>query len=106
MFVVIPDVLTEAEVATLRTNAASEDFLDGRLTAAGRARNVKNNLQTDRRSERMSEAQELITAALNRNSTLQTVAAPRRILPPRRSEARRVGNEGVSTCRSRRAPAE
>src|SRR3546814_8744274 len=58
MFVVIPDVLTEAEVATLRTNAASEDFLDGRLTAAGRARNVKNNLQTDRGSERMSEAQE------------------------------------------------
>ncbi|MFC3677919.1 Fe2+-dependent dioxygenase [Ferrovibrio xuzhouensis] len=83
MFVVIPDVLTEAEVATLRTNAATEDFLDGRLTAAGRARNVKNNLQTDRRSERMSEAQDLITAALNRNSTFQTVAAPRRILPPR-----------------------
>ena len=83
MFVVIPDVLTEAELGKLRAGVAAEDFLDGRLTAAGRARNVKNNLQTDRRSDRMSEAQAIITAALNRNSTFQTVAAPRRILPPR-----------------------
>lgn len=83
MFVVIPDILNETEIATLRASTVSEDFLDGRLTAAGRARNVKNNLQTDRRSERMTEAQALITAALNRNSTFQAVAAPRRILPPR-----------------------
>lgn len=83
MFVVIPDVLTEAEIAALRNGLVAEDFLDGKATAAGRARDVKNNLQTDRKSDRMAEAQRIITAALNRNSTFQAVAAPRRILPPR-----------------------
>lgn len=83
MFVVIPDVLTEVEIAALRNGLVAEDFLDGKATAAGRARDVKNNLQTDRKSDRMAEAQRIITAALNRNSTFQTVAAPRRVLPPR-----------------------
>jgi PKHD-type hydroxylase len=83
MFVVIPDVLTEAEIAALKGGLTDEDFLDGKATAAGRARDVKNNLQTDRKSDRMAEAQRIITAALNRNSTFQAVAAPRRILPPR-----------------------
>lgn len=83
MFVVIPDVLTEAEIAALKGGLVDEDFLDGKATAAGRARGVKNNLQTDRKSDRMAEAQRIITAALNRNSTFQAVAAPRRILPPR-----------------------
>ncbi|HEX6958279.1 MAG TPA: Fe2+-dependent dioxygenase [Ferrovibrio sp.] len=83
MFVVIPDILTREELAKLRAGLGPDDFLDGRLTAAGRARDVKHNLQTDRKSPRMTQAQDLILAALARNSTFQTVAAPKRILPPR-----------------------
>lgn len=83
MLVVIPDVLTAAEVKQIREQLREEDFLDGRLTAAGRARDVKNNLQTDRKSDRMSEIQKAILAAFDRNGVFKTVAAPRKIIPPR-----------------------
>jgi len=44
---------------------------------------VKKNLQTDRKSDRMSEIQAAILAALDRNPVFKTVAAPRKIIPPR-----------------------
>ncbi len=83
MFVVIPDILAPEEIVSLKSSLQAEDFLDGRATASGRARDVKRNLQTDRKSDRMAEAQRVILAALARNSTFQTVAVPRRIIPPR-----------------------
>lgn len=83
MFVIIPDILTADEIASLKATLREEDFLDGRATASGRAREVKRNLQTDRKSERMAEAQRVILGALARNSTFQAAAAPKRIVPPR-----------------------
>ena len=83
MLVVIPDVLSAAEIKDIRSRLQPEDFLDGKLTSAGRAREVKNNLQTDRKSERMGDIQRMIMAALDRNSVFKTVAAPLKIIPPR-----------------------
>lgn len=83
MFVVIPDVLTPAQIAAIRANLSDDDFIDGKKTAGGRARDIKNNLQTDRKSDRMQEAQRIILAALAKNSTFQAVAAPAKIIPPR-----------------------
>ena len=83
MLVVIPDVLTESEIKQIRDRLVPEDFLDGTLTASGRAREVKKNLQTDRKSDRMSEIQQLLLDALDRNSVFKTVAAPYKIIPPR-----------------------
>jgi len=83
MLVVIPDMLSAAEIKQIREQLTDEDFLDGALTAAGRARAVKKNLQTDRKSDRMTEIQKTIVAALDRNSIFKTVAAPLKIIPPR-----------------------
>jgi PKHD-type hydroxylase len=83
MLVVIPDVLSATEIKQIRDRLQPEDFLDGALTAGGRAKEVKKNLQTDRKSDRMSEIQTAILAALDRNPVFKTVAAPRKIIPPR-----------------------
>jgi PKHD-type hydroxylase len=83
MLVVIPDVLSTSEIKQIRDRLVPEDFLDGALTAGGRAKEVKKNLQTDRKSDRMGEIQATILAALDRNPVFKTVAAPRKIIPPR-----------------------
>ncbi|HEX9461007.1 MAG TPA: Fe2+-dependent dioxygenase [Alphaproteobacteria bacterium] len=83
MLVVIPDILSAAEIKKIREELTPEDFLDGALTAGGRAKAVKKNLQTDRKSDRMSDIQQTILAALDRNPIFRTVAAPRKIIPPR-----------------------
>jgi PKHD-type hydroxylase len=83
MLVVIPDILSAAEIKKIREGLTPEDFLDGALTAGGRAKAVKKNLQTDRKSDRMSDIQQSILAALDRNPIFRTVAAPLKIIPPR-----------------------
>src|SRR5258708_3794984 len=83
MLVVIPDILSAAEIKKIREELTPEDFLDGALTAGGRAKAVKKNLKTDRKSARMSDIQQTILAALDRNPIFRTVAAPRKIIPPR-----------------------
>ncbi len=83
MLVVIPDVLSAAEIKQIRDQLQPEDFLEGALTAGGRAKEAKKNLQTDRKSERMAGIQKTILAALNRSPTFKTVAAPLKIVPPR-----------------------
>lgn len=83
MLVVIQDVLTAAELDRIRRELQPEAFLDGRLTAGGRASQVKKNLQTDVKAETSKELQALVLSALMRNSIFVTVAAPRRILPIR-----------------------
>lgn len=83
MIVVVPDVLNAAELKHIRQTLTDEDFLDGRATAGTRAVGVKQNLQTDRRSDRLSSLQTMILAALDRNGLFKTAIAPRRIVPPR-----------------------
>jgi PKHD-type hydroxylase len=83
MLVVIPDILTAAEIKQIRDQLQPEDFVEGALTAGGRAKEAKKNLQTDRRSDRMSGIQRTILAALDRNSIFKTVAVPLKIIPPR-----------------------
>ncbi len=83
MLVVIPDILTKAELQEIRSRLRAEDFRDGRLTAGARTASIKANLQTDAKAETMRALQELVLAALMRHSTFITVAAPKRILPIR-----------------------
>lgn len=83
MLVVIPDVLTREEIARIHAALKPEHFLDGRLTSGGRAAKVKSNLQTDVKSEVGRDIQDMVLAALLRNSNFVTVAAPKRILPVR-----------------------
>jgi PKHD-type hydroxylase len=83
MLVVIPDILSAADIKQIRDQLQPDDFIEGGLTAGGRAKEAKKNLQTDRKSDRMTDIQRTILAALNRNSIFKTVAAPLKIIPPR-----------------------
>jgi PKHD-type hydroxylase len=83
MLVIIPDVLTPTELRQIAAALKPEDFLDGRLTAGGRAAQTKVNLQTNIKDEAVKPLQELVHAALMRHSTFVTVAAPKRMLPAR-----------------------
>ena len=83
MLVIIPDVLTPAELREITQALRPDHFRDGRLTASGRAATVKANLQTDVKADQMRGIQTMVHAALMRHSTFVTVAAPKRILPVR-----------------------
>jgi PKHD-type hydroxylase len=83
MLVVIPDVLTQAELQSIRSQLSAGDFRDGRLTAGARTAAIKANLQTDAKNDSMRALQDMVLAALMRHSTFVTVAAPKRILPIR-----------------------
>ncbi len=83
MLVIVPDILTPAELDQIRKGVAASEFVDGRATSGPRAAAIKRNLETDVRSEGQKELQELVLRALMRNSTFVAVVAPKRILPVR-----------------------
>jgi PKHD-type hydroxylase len=81
MPIVVPDVLNEDEIRTVSATVKQADFTDGRETAGARTRGIKNNLQTHDNTDPALQA--LILAALARKGLCNTVAAPKKIIPPR-----------------------
>ncbi len=57
---------------------SSRTFVDGKLTAQGLARKVKNNLQASRANPEPDDIDQMIFAAFRRNELLQSFAIPRR----------------------------
>ena len=78
----ILSVLEPSEVDRILGELARQPFLDGRLTALGGARGVKNNLQLDRAGTAATGIDQLVLSALRRNETFQAFAFPRRVMPP------------------------
>lgn len=82
MILILENLLTGAEVASLREILAKAKFVDGRATAGEAVRSVKNNLQTTaQQGAGLEPGQQLVQAALLRNETFTHAALPRRILP-------------------------
>ena len=75
-------ILGQDELARVLSILVSSQFVDGKLTATGPAREVKDNLQADRTDGTPTEADQIILAALQRNEQLQSFAIPRRIMLP------------------------
>ena len=78
----LPQVLTAAEVSEIRQRAARAPWLDGRVTAAGEAREAKRNEQIDEASEDGRAIAALVMQALSRNALFSQSAFPGRITPP------------------------
>jgi PKHD-type hydroxylase len=78
---IIP-VLEPAQVAHVLDVLKSHPFADGRATAHGGARDVKNNLQAERAGDSLAALDRLVTDALYSNSLFQAFAFPKRIRPP------------------------
>jgi PKHD-type hydroxylase len=78
---IIP-VLEPAQAAHILRALGSHPFIDGKATASGIARDIKNNLQAERTGDSLAELDQLVSSALCANSVFQSFAFPRRVRPP------------------------
>jgi PKHD-type hydroxylase len=80
MFLELPTLLTEPEVARLRQLAASGRFVDGRVSSPHSQ--VKNNQQIDHGDPAYAESAKLMIGALQRCEEFGRFAFPRIVAPP------------------------
>ncbi len=78
----IIQVLTAAEVQRFLLEFQTAKFVDGRATASGLAKDVKQNLQVDRSGSDWPILDDIVFSALRRNKEFQLFAQPKRVLPP------------------------
>ncbi|AWV06592.1 Fe2+-dependent dioxygenase [Marilutibacter maris] len=83
MLMHIPDVLTPAEVASMRDALAGAEWIDGRATVGAQGAQVKSNLQLADDSALRHRLGEQVLAALARNPLYFASVLPARTLPPR-----------------------
>lgn len=75
-------LLQSAEVDGLVSELRQRTFTDGKLTAHGLARSVKNNLQITGSDPETDELQKRVVSAFQRSAEFQAFALPRRIARP------------------------
>lgn len=75
-------LLEREEVDFFVSKLSAASFADGRMTAKGMARTVKNNLQVERDGPVQSELDKKFLAALDRNETFQGFTFPKRVMLP------------------------
>jgi PKHD-type hydroxylase len=78
----IPAVLSQDEVSQIFQIMAEGQFESGAATASGRAREVKNNLQFERRPEVKKRLDQIVISALMRNAEFIAFSFARLIVPP------------------------
>ena len=82
MILILEDLLSSAEVTSLREALAKANFVDGKVTAGEAVRSVKNNLQvTANQGPGLEESQRIVQSALLKSETFTHAVLPRRILP-------------------------
>ena len=75
-------LLRTDEADKVASGLAQRVFADGKSTATGLAREVKHNLQIERKGPELSETDRLLISALERNPEFQRFAIPRSIMLP------------------------
>jgi PKHD-type hydroxylase len=78
----IVSVLEREELGLVVAWLAGETFVAGKLTAKGRARAVKHNLQIERTGPEPTDLDRTVLAALRRNELFQAFAFPKRMVSP------------------------
>lgn len=81
MILCIADVLNLVELNEITKLLSQADFMDGKITAGWNAKLVKNNMQLPKGSSQGQRVQEIITAALARNSLFQLATRAKVIHP-------------------------
>jgi PKHD-type hydroxylase len=82
MMIAIPDLLSAAEVARIRTIVDGGEWMDGNVTSGPQAALAKNNMQLAEESEAAHEAGRIVLDALGRAPLFIAAALPLRIFPP------------------------
>lgn len=78
----LPELLS-ADMLSVAEQLISElEFADGKSTATGAAREVKQNMQALKGSDKLQQLQELIGNALSANPFFQAAALPQQMVPP------------------------
>lgn len=81
MFLQVPNLLNDDELATLGAAIAGAKYVDGKATADAPTKDAKRNLQMERdeNSDRLSQ---IVVQALARNPLVQRVCMPSRVVRP------------------------
>jgi PKHD-type hydroxylase len=82
LLLLVPHVLTAAQVARCRELMARAAWVDGRITAGHQSARAKHNLQIAESSPEAREMGDLIVGALERNPLFVSAALPLRVFPP------------------------
>ncbi len=82
MLVTIENVLSDDELASVRTLIARSTWESGRTTAGAQAATAKNNEQIGASAEHLAALRHVVLDALNRNPLFFSAALPLKILPP------------------------
>jgi PKHD-type hydroxylase len=75
-------LLNHEEVRRIAREMGHNRYVDGKLTAFGRAKEIKHNLQVDRERTATVEADKIIVAAFSRSQEFQNFAMPQRFVMP------------------------
>ena len=84
MFLRLPEILTEEQLATVRAslNGEKAPWVDGRVTAGHQGAAVKNNSQLDEASPMARELGNFILAQLERHALFISAVLPNKVYPP------------------------
>lgn len=82
MMLHIPEVLTAAEVVSMRQELAAADWIDGKATVGEQGARVKRNRQLPESSPLGAKLGEIILAALRKNPLFFAAALPKVTVPP------------------------
>src|SRR5262249_48652338 len=82
MLLVIPGVLSAAELAECRTGLASAEWSDGKATAGYLSARVKDNVQVPEGHPVARKLGGIILDALDRNQILTSAVLPLKVVPP------------------------
>ena len=80
--ILLPDILTPEELTFAQEELAKAAFEDGKLTANGSAKAVKNNQQMQRDQETATDLDAVLMQAMTRNPLLLAWGVPRTISLP------------------------
>ncbi len=81
MIICMANILNAEELKLIINSLKNAEFVDGKLTAGGYAKQVKNNDQLKNDATPTQEIRSLVNQALKRNSLFQIVARPKVIRP-------------------------
>ena len=82
MLVVIPGVLSSAQLHQVQSLLQQGQFVDGRLSAGTAAKRVKHNQELQAGSSHMERLNSLVMAPLVQNATFQAATLPYRVAAP------------------------
>lgn len=82
MLITINEVLTPAELATVRDLLSRSDWSSGAVTAGPQAAQAKNNEQLPEDALHLPALRQIVLGALKRSAMFFTAALPLKVLPP------------------------